>query len=430
MQSEVKTLDKSQIEIKIELTAEEIQPQLEKAAMKLSEETKIEGFRPGKAPYDIVRSKLGDGAILEQAIDNIVLDAYYAVLKDKEILTIGQPKIDIEKAAVGNEFKFKAVVAVLPKVTLGDYKSIKLARKSIEVKNEQVEQVIADIQKMRATETAVEREAKEGDKLEIDFKVYLDKVPIEHGDQKKYPIVIGEKKFIPGFEDQLVGMKKGETKEFDLKFPEEYFQKKLAGKLCRFKVTCNEIFEVKLPEMNDEFAKNISQEQFKTLGEMKESIKKNIEQEEKNKQEQRLEIEMLDKIVEMSQFEPLPDILLEAEVKKMVSELEASISQQGFKYEDYLKSIRKTPEELATEMKPQAEKRVKTAIVCREIFQSEKMTVTDDEVEKEISQMLKAYPNNPEVKKQLQAETYREYLKHMLGNRKVIEFLKKTIISD
>ena len=430
MKTEFKDLPQSQIEISVDISWEEMTPFLQKSAIRISERSKIEGFRPGKAPYDIVKQKFGEMAILEEAIDDAISKTYYTALKEKNIMAIGQPKIDLEKIAPENPFTYKAIVSVLPSIKIGDWQKIELHRETITIEAEKTEKIIADIRKMRAKETIKETPAKENDKLEINFDVFLDKVPIENGSQKKYPITIGENRFIPGFEEQLVGLKAGEVKDFSLKFPDEYHQKNLAGKKADFRVTCNAVYSIVLPETNDEFAKEISGGHFATFAEMKDNIKKNLEEEEKHKQEQRLEIEMLESIIKICEFGELPEVLVHNEIHRMLHELEESVSRQGFEFDDYLKSLKKTHDDLEKEFEPQAKERVKTSILCREIYQEQKMDVTEDEVQKEISEILKNYPANPEVQKQLEAETYKDYLKNTLGNRKVIEYLKATVIKD
>ncbi|MDO8669669.1 MAG: trigger factor [Candidatus Buchananbacteria bacterium] len=429
MKSTVKKLDKSQVEITVEVSTLELQPYLQKSADRLAKEIKIEGFRPGKAPYDIIKQKVGEMGILQESIDDIISATYYEVLKEQKIVTIGQPKIDIEKLAPGNDFVYKATAAVLPQVKIGDYKKIKIKQAETKIADDQVDKVLADIRKMQATEKLVERAAKSGDKVEINFEVFIDKVPIEKGQQQKYPAVIGENKFIPGFEEKLVGLKAGEEKEFELKFPEKYFEKKMAGKNAEFRVKCNSVYEIELPKLDDEFAKSISSGKFKTIAEVKSNILENLKAEESGKQEQKAELEMFDKLVAISDFEEIPDILIDNEAHKMVHELEHNISDQGFNFEDYLKSLNKTEDNLKEEFKPQAEKRVKVSILTREIYLQEKFEVRDDEIEMEIEEMIKSYPANPEVRKQLETETYKDYLKNILGNRKVIDFLKKEIIT-
>ncbi len=428
MKYDIKNLPQSLIEITVELPFEEIQPQLIKAAQKLSTDAKIEGFRPGKAPYDIVKNKFGEMAILQEATDNIIAGSFFRIIKEKNLTTIGQPKIDLEKIAPGNPFNYKATVALLPQVKVGDYSGLQLKRRPIEIKPEATDQVITEIRKMRSSEKIVERAAQAGDRVEIDFDIYLDKVPIENGQHKKYPLVLGEEKFIPGFEERISGLKAGDSKEFNLKFPEKYFEPKLAGKLADFKVSCLAVSEISLPTADDEFAQQVSGGNIATLSDLRANIAKNLELEETNKQEQRLEIEMLEKIVGLSEFDPLPDLLVHEEIHRMLHELEDSVSRQGFNFPDYLQAIKKTEADLEKELRPQAEMRVKTAILSREIYGRQNLEVRPDEIEAEIELILKNYPENPDMRRQLESETYKDYLKNVLGNRKVIEYLKGQII--
>ncbi len=429
MKSTIKKLDKSRVEITIEVSPLEIQPYLQKSAERIAKEIKIEGFRPGKAPYELIKQKVGEMGILQDAIDDIISSTYYDVLKEHKIVTIGQPNIDIEKLVPGDDFVYKAVAAVLPEIKIGDRKSIKIKKETLKITDDQINKILEDIRKMQSTEKLVDRASKIGDKVEINFDVFIDKVPIEKGKQDKYPVILGENKFIPGFEDKIVGIGAEEVKEFELKFPEKYFEKKLAGKKAEFRVKCNGVFEIELPKLNDEFAKSVSANKFSTIAEVKDNISQNLKEEESHKQDQKVEIEMLDKLVAISNFEEIPEVLIYNEVDKMVHELEHSITSQGFDFLDYLKSLNKTEADLKAEFKSQAEKRVKISILTREIFIQEKFEVRDDEIEMEIEAMMNNYPANPEVRKQVEAETYKDYLRNVIGNRKVIDFLKQEIIS-
>lgn len=416
------------VEISIELSSEELKPYLEKSAVKISETAKIEGFRPGKAPYNIIKEKFGEMAILQEAIDDIISKTYYQAVVENKLISIGQPKIDIEKMAPENPFSYKATVAVLPKVTLGDFSKIKLKREEIKITEDKIDQVVEEIRKMRSSQEKVDRAAQSGDALKIDFDVYRDGVPIEHGKSQDYSITLGEGKFIPGFEDNLIGMKAGEEKEFKLKFPEEYFEKSLAGKPAEFKVKIKEVNEVKLPELTDDFAKMVSGGKYDKIADMKAGIAENLKEEETAKQEQRLEIALLEEAVKVCEFEELPEVLVHEEIHRMIHELEDSIAMKGLNFDDYLKSIGKTVEELEKGMEPQAELRAKTSILAREIYQQQKFEVTPDEVEKEVAEIASRYPANPDVVKQLNSEMYKDYLKNSLGNKKVIEYLKELVI--
>ena len=428
MKYEVKKLPKSEAEISVEVSYEEVKEYLAAAAEKVAREAKIEGFRPGKAPYDIVKQKFGEMAILQEASEDIVIKTYHEAVVGAKLVTIGQPKIEIEKMAPENDFTYKATVAVLPEVKIGDYSNLKLERAAVAVADSEVEKIIDDIKKMRAQQTLVERAAKANDRLEINFDIFLDKVPVENGKQQKYPITIGEDRFIPGFEEQLVGMKAGEVKEFELRFPEEYYEKNLAGKLAEFRVTCSAVYEITLPKIDDDFAKQISGGKFTTAAELQDNIRKNLEEEKKVKIESDLENQLLLKLVELSQFGELPEVLLHNEAHRMVHELEEEVSHQGLKFEDYLKSIKKTHDELEHDFVPRAELRVKTSILAREIYQEQKMSVSEEEINQEIAHILSHYPDNEDAKKQIDSPYYREYLGNKLGNQKVMEYLKSKIV--
>ncbi|MFA6227763.1 MAG: trigger factor [Patescibacteria group bacterium] len=419
---------KSQVEISVELTPAELLPYLAKAAEKISVDKPLEGFRPGKAPYEIVIKKYGEMAVLSEAVDDIISKTYYQAIKDNNLTTIGQPQINLEKLAPENSFSYKATVAILPQVKIGDLTKIKLKKEPITITEEQVRKIIEEIRKLRGREEKTDKAAESGDLVKLDFDVSRDGVPIDQGSAKNYPLLLGEDKFIPGFEDRVIGLKAGEEKEFTLNFPEKYFEKSLAGKPAEFKIKINEIAKIILPAADDELAKMVSGGKFSTLEELKKNIKDNLLLEEQAKQDRRLEIEMLEEAVKLSEFEELPEILIHEEIHRMLHELEDSLSRQGLDLGNYLQSLKKTEEEMEKEMEPQAEIRVKTAILSREIYQQNKFEVTPDEVDKEIEEMLKNYPPNPDVKKQLESETYRDYLKNSLGNRKVMAYLKDICI--
>ena len=423
MKHEIKKLEKNQVEITVEVASEELQPYLEKAAKKLSEHHKIEGFRPGKAPYEIIKQRLGEMTIYKEALEIIVQKSYFDILEKENLEVISQPKIDVEKLAPGNPIIYKATAALLPKVEMPDYKIIKVKRKEIQVEEKQIDEVLGNLRKMQAKETLVERESKKGDKVELDFTVSQAGVVIENGAHKKYPVILGENKMIPGFEDQILGMKKGEEKEFKLKFPKEYYMKSLADKESEFKVKLLAVYQIDLPELDDKFAQTLGQ--FKTLEEIKNQIKKNIGEEAKIKEEQRLEIEILEKLIEKSKFDDIPDLLVDSEAHKMIHELKDNLTQQGIKFDDYLSNLKKTPDQLKLDFTPQAVKRVKTALITRQIAEQEKIEVYDDEIEKEIELTSKMYPNNPEMQKNLESEGFKNYIRNVLTNKKVVALLKK-----
>lgn len=427
MKVNIEKKPKAQIEITVELSFEEFKPFLNKGAQRISQRTQIEGFRPGKAPYEIVKNQAGEMAIYEEAAEEAVPKTYYETLEKEKIMTIGQPKISVEKLAPGNPFIYKATAALFPNVEIGNLSKLQISRRPVEVKDEEINRVIDQLRKMRAKETLVEREVQKGDRVELDFDISLDRIPIENGAQRKYPMIVGEGYMIPGFEEQLLGMKKDQTKEFKLKFPKEYHAKSLAGKECDFKVKLLAVYKIELPEVNDQFVQTIGK--FKNLEEFKNQIRKNLEAEAKIKEDERAEIEMLEKIVEISKFDEIPDILVDNESHRMVHELEHSIEEQGLKWADYLNNIKKKESDLLLDFSAGAIKRVKVALISRKIALDKKIEATPDEIDLEIEKVSKMIPQNTDAQENIRQPGYREYVSNMIINRKVVDGLKKEIIN-
>lgn len=426
MKTEVKKIERGQAELTVELTVEEYQPFLEQAAKKISENLKIPGFRPGKAGFGIVKQKVGEAEIWQEALEPAVQKTFIKALDEQKLITVGSPNIDVVKLAPENPVIYKATVSLLPEVELGDYSKIEIKSKPVEVKNEEVKKALTNLQKMRAKESLVDRAAKKGDKIDFDFETFMDKVPIENGKNEKFQLVIGEGNFIPGFEDNLVGLKKDDAKEFDLEFPKNYHQKNLAGRLADFKVKINAVYQMELPELNDEFAKNLGP--FKSIKDLEDKIKENISQDAKLKEDHRLEEEMLDKLIEQSKFSDIPDILVDSEAKKMIHELEHNLADQGLDFNDYLNHIKKTREELLLDFTPQAIKRIKSALIIRQVGEQEKIKPTEKDIDIEVEKSKAMYKNNPEIEKQLNDLAYRGYLRNILSSQKVIDHLKSKMV--
>jgi len=418
---ELKKLPKSQVEILVTISHDELKPFIEQATQKLSEQTKIDGFRPGKVPLDILKKRVGEMKILEEAAALTVEKSYVEIATKEKLEPLGSPKIDFEKLAPDNDFVYKATINLIPEVKIGDYKSVKIKEQAIKVTDEDINKIIEEVRNQKATEVLENKAVEQGDRVEIDFDIFRDNVPIESGAQKKYPLIVGSGHFIPGFEEQLIGLKTNEAKEFELKFPEKYHNSNLAGKPAKFKVKLLAVYKRTLPELNDDFAKSVGGE---TLGKLKEQIKQHVEHEEHHKEEERVEIEMLEKLIEKSQVGEIPDVLVNSEVNKMLQELESNISRQGLKFEEYLKHLNKTTEQMKLEFVPQAIKRVKGALLTRTIFLAEKMEISESEVDKEIEAAGKMYQQYPDMLKNLQTPEYREYIRNMMGNNKVMDFLK------
>lgn len=434
MQIEKKDLEKSQVELNVELTVAEFKPYIEKGAKKISKEVKIDGFRPGNIPLDILKQKIGEMPILEEAA-RIAISSLIGDIIDKNVEgdPVGQPKVDIVKLAPENPMAFKVVLALLPKITLGEYKGLAIKTKPVSVSAADVDKAVEEIREMRAQEKIVERAITNGDKALIDIQMSLDKVPLEGGQSIDTAIIIGKNYIIPGFDKQLLGLKKGESKEFALPYPKDHHMKNIAGKMVDFKIKIKEVYERVLPELNDEFAQSFG---LKKLEELKENISKSIKEHRQKDCDLAAEKELLEKILEKTKFGDLAEDLIKHEGDKMLAELEQTIIQQGGKFEDYLKSINKNENELTLDLLPDAIKRVKASLLIREIGNKENIKIDTAETEKQIEEMKKHYTaqaeHNVEAKhalKHIDSPEYKSYVANILRSRKTIDKLKEWNIS-
>lgn len=417
--------EKSQVELKIELTWDEFTPYIEQAVKKIADHVDIPGFRKGQAPREMIEKKVGDMAVLQEAASLAVEKTLPSVMEEHKIDSVGQPSVNIEKLANDNPFLFSVMIPVLPEVTIGDISKIKVEKEEVSVEDAEVDKVVDNLQKMRAKEILAERPAKDGDKTEIKFEVFLDNIPVEGGTADKYPLVIGEGQMIPGFEEQIVGMKKEEVKEFKLKFPDEYHNKMLAGKEADFKVTMIAVFDRELPELNDDFAKEVGQ--VDTVNALKDEIEKNIFEEKKQKAEQEYERKVVEALIEQVTYGDLPDVMVTQETNQMMAELEQNLAQQGLKFEDYLQHLKKDRGQLMLDFTPDAVKRIKSALAIRTLAKTEKIEATPDEIEEELERYRKIYAVNPQMMEQVNSPGYKQYVTNVLRNKKTLEWLKEKI---
>ena len=423
MEYAVKKLPKSLTEVRVTVSAEELKPFLEKAAGELSQRAKIEGFRPGKAPYDVVKGRFGEMAILEEALPAVVQKHFVEIVKKESLQTVGEPKVNVEKAAPGNEVVFTVTVAMYPHATkLADYKKGRVKPKDAKVEDAEVEKVVNELRKMQSTEKDVDREVRAGDKVIVDMEMKHDKVVVEGGTAKNHGIYLDEPYYVPGLNEQILGMKKGEKKSFMLKFPKDHFNKMLAGKDIDFDVELKNVQEIVHPEVTDAFAKTLGQESMEKLRGL---LRKNLENEAVTKETQRQEIAILEELVKDSHFEEVPDVLTNAEAHKMLHELEHSVEQQHLEFSEYLKQIKKTRDQLLLDFTPEALKRVKTAVLLRTIAEKENLEPTDVEFIEEQTKLINMYKDDAQTQAQVRSEDGEAYIRNMLRNRKVLEFIRK-----
>ncbi|MSS42249.1 trigger factor [Anaerosalibacter bizertensis] len=406
----------------IEIGEDKFEKAIQKSYLKNRNRFNIPGFRKGKAPRKIIEMNYGEEIFYEEALNIILPEAYESAIDELELEPVEQPQVDIEELEKGKPVVFKIEVTVKPEVKLGEYKSIEVEKVEYNVKDEDVEKELNSIQEMNARLIdASDREIKDGDILNIDFEGYIDEEKFEGGTAENQQLEIGSNKFIPGFEEQLIGKKKGEEVEVKVNFPEDYFEESLKGKEAIFKVTINEIKEKELPELDDEFAKDVSE--FDTLDEFKESIKEKLEKDMKNKEKVEQEGKVIDKVVEMSEVD-IPEVMVDNQIQNEMGQLDYSLRMQGLSIDQYFELTNTDIEDFKEQIKPEAEKRVKTELVLEEIAKVEKIEVENEDIDKELEKMAEQYQTEDVEKfKEDMKKGDLEYIKTGIIRDKTIELL-------
>ncbi|MBU4030545.1 trigger factor [Patescibacteria group bacterium] len=421
MKTQIKDLPKSQKEIEVEISAEKMEGYTQKALSEISKQIKVDGFRPGKTPADIVKQHIGEMGVCQEAGEIAIRETYPQVLKENNLEVIGSPEIAITKIAPGNPLEYKAVVTVLPEVKLSDYKKIKFKLEKVKIKDKQVDGELEKLRKQKAKFITTKEASQKGDRLEIDFDASLNGEKVENGGGKKHPLIIGESRFVPGFEDNLIGLKEGEEKEFSVVFPEKYQSEKLEGKKVDFRVKVCLVQKVELPKIDDEFAKSFGE--FKDLESLKKDIKKWLEREAETKARGELREKIIGQVIKESEMD-VPELLLEEELNLMMKELQNSVERTGIKFDDYLKKTKANKDEIRKGWHQNAENRVKFNLIIREINKLEKIKVDEKALEEQAEQMLKAYANNPDLAEKVNPEAVREYIRETMIKEKIFQILE------
>ncbi|HEU0051308.1 MAG TPA: trigger factor [Patescibacteria group bacterium] len=416
-------LPKAQTKIEFTVSPEEAKPYLDEAVKDISTAKPIAGFRPGKAGYEDVKRAYGEMQIWETALERIVRAFYVRTILEKQIDTVGSPEVSVDQLTPGQPIKFTVIAPVSPRVTqFADLSACKVKTKDIKIEDAQVNDAIEEMQKMRRSEVLADRPATTDDLVIIDLEMRKDHVLLEGGSGKDYRVYLGEEHYIPGFTKQLEGIKAGEERIFNLALPKEHYQKQLAGQEVEFTAKAKSVFALQIPEANDEFAKGVGIESMQKL---REKIKENLELESKQRADESAEISMLEKLVDASKFSDVPDLLVNEEVRRMVHELEHGVEDQGMKWEEYLSSIKKTPDELKLDFAQPAIRRIQTAVLIKEIAKRENISVTNEELDKEIDRILSGVrESDKETRERVASPEYRDYIAIQLRNRKTLEWLK------
>jgi len=422
-------LPQSQVKLVIEVSRDELAKFIDQAFEKLKNEVKIDGFRPGKAPRAIIEKELGSERFQQKALEIALSNTYYQAIKESQLFPLGPPGIKLVKFVPSDILVYEATISIIPEFELKDYKKkitgSAIKRQKAKVEEKQIEGVIKNLQRQKATTKEVLREARKGDKVEVDFEGFVDGKPIPEGSSKNHPIVLGEGVMVPGFEEALLGIKKGEEKEFELILPNNFSVKDFAGKKARFKVKMKKVTEIKLPKADDQFARDLN---YKNISELKEAIRESLEKEFLQKEELRLEGEIIEELIKDLEIE-IPQVLIEEEKKEILKGLEQQLSNIGLTLDRYLEQIKKNREELEKGLEEEAKKKIKIALVLDKIAQKEDIQVDEKEVEEEIKKIIEqTMPDKKEeVRRGLENEEQKRYIKNVLKNKKVMEFLKSLV---
>lgn len=423
MKIDIKKLPQSRVLLTIELVTEEFEKYLNKAASELGESVQIKGFRKGNAPRSIIEERLGKDRILNRASELAIRQSYVKAVVGNELETIEEPAFSVVSSIPSDKFIFRAEVTVLPEVKLGDYTSLPVRQETVSVTETELASALKTLQKSRANYTTVSRPARTGDRVEINFETTVEGKAIEDGKSSQHPLIIGEGHFMKGFEEELVGMKEGENKNFSLVAPKDYGRRELAGQKVDFAVKMNLVQAVQMPEMNDEFAGSLGR--FSSLDELKKGISDGLQEEKRNREREKTRLKIMEVLIERSAIE-LPAAMLEAELAKMEGEFTASLERLGIDKESYLAHLKKTPAELKSGWSPQAEKRARSALILREIAKREGIKVGEEEVAGRINEILKTLPSPDEAQK-IDLTALQNYVRGIIRNEKVFELLESRI---
>lgn len=427
MKVTVKQLPESRVEMKVVLPWEEWQGEIEHAKDGMAKSVKLPGFRPGKVPKNMVEQRFGKQAIMVEAAEHVVSHSYAKALEQEKVDAIGQPEVTLGQVKEGEEFTYSIITAVMPLVKLASWRDAvkkvnsEFAKKDTAVADEDITKELERLATMRAKQVAVNREAKMGDSVLVDFTVKQEGVVIEGGKSENHPLVLGKGVFIPGFEEKLVGMKEHDEKSFELTFPSEYHAKHLAGRPAIFEVKMRSVQEREVPLLDDAFAKSLGK--FETLAEVKENLKKGMFEEKKEQMKNEHRTEILDVLVDKATID-FPELLVKQELLRMTQDFEAQLTQMGLTLDAYLEQMKKTKEALEADWLPQAKRRLSANLVIEFLAEDEAITVDTPEVEAEMNKALQYYKNVKDIEKNIDMERLYAAVSGQLKNEKVLAWLE------
>ena len=421
MSLQVEKLEKNMAKLTIEVAAEELEKAIEEAYRKERNRISVPGFRKGKAPRKLIEQMYGKEVFYEEAANALISQAYEKELENCEESVVSQPRINVVQIEAGKPFIFTAEVALKPEVTLGKYKGVKVEAADLEVTEEEIDAEIGKERDNSARTVPVEgRPVQDGDMTVIDFEGFVDGAAFEGGKGTDYPLTIGSRAFIPGFEEALIGAEIGKETDVNVTFPEDYQAAELAGKAAVFKCTVKEIKEKELPALDDEFAAEVSE--FDTLAEYREDTKKKIGERKAEAAKSAKEEAVIDAIIEDAQME-IPDAMLETQQRQMVEDFAQRLQMQGLSMEQYMQFTGATPQMMLEQIKPQALRRIQSRLVLEAVAAAEKMEATEEEFEAEVAKMAEGYKMEPDKVKELLGEGGKKQVMEDICVNKAVEFV-------
>ena len=420
METKIISTTETEAQFSVIVSAEQLAHAKKSVYDELRPRVKASGFRPGKAPDMIVEREMGSAYVQSEVMEHAVQDSYSDAIQEHKLPVVAQPEVSLEKFVPYTELEYKVKVELMPAVKLPDYKAYRIKRPSIKVEPAEIDEMIADLRKREAVTIDVDRPAAKGDEVNFDFAGTKDGVAVDGATAEGHTLTLGSNSFIPGFEEEMIGLSVGDEKTFDIRFPKDYHEKSLADQVVTFAIKINSLSEQALPELDQKFIEKVGP--FKSVDALREDLANTITTRKAESNSRDYEQSILDKLIKDTELKT-PESLVRQQLGRLRSELEQNLSYSGLDYAKYLELSKKTEDDLEKEMRPEAEKRVALAMILTEVSKAENVAVTNDELDDEIARMKQQYPD-PQTQAELDnARTREEIYNHLMASRVIAKLV-------